>query len=159
MNCHLDCRRFGSLNELLLWREELRFQNRTLAVASGCFDVFHNGHCSYLKDASKYADYLLVGINDDKSIKGLKGPSRPINRESDRADVLASLRFVNAVFIYENTAEFLKEVEPDVWVKGADYNLKTLNQEELNHVLRGGGRVEFSSLIAGLSSSNVLSKI
>ena len=146
MNCHLDCRRFGSLNELLLWREELRFQNRTLAVASGCFDVFHNGHCSYLKDASKYADYLLVGINDDKSIKGLKGPSRPINRESDRADVVASLRF-------------LKEVEPDVWVKGADYNLKTLNQEELNHVLRGGGRVEFSSLIAGLSSSNVLSKI
>ena len=101
----------------------------------------------------------MVGINDDKSIKGLKGPSRPINRESDRADVVASLRFVNAVFIYENTAEFLKEVEPDVWVKGADYNLKTLNQEELNHVLRGGGRVEFSSLIAGLSSSNVLSKI
>ena len=156
---HLDCRRFDSLNELLLWREELRYRSKTLAVASGCFDVFHMGHCNYLKDASGYGDYLLVGINDDKSIKDLKGSNRPINKELDRADVLASLRCVNAVFIYENTAEFLMDVKPDVWVKGSDYTLQTLNQKELNYVLSGGGRVEFSSLIAGLSSSNILSKI
>jgi len=159
MKNFFNCEMIDSLESLLKWRAELRYQNQKLVVASGCFDLLHSGHCAYLKDASKYGDYFLVGLNNDASVRALKGNSRPINNQKDRANVISCLRFVDAVYIYENTAEFLKEVKPDIWVKGADYNLQTLNQQELSYVRQGGGDVVFSPLIAGLSTTSILSKI
>lgn len=159
MSLYFKCHKFNLTKEVVAWREELKLQNRKLVVATGCFDILHNGHCSYLEDSNRHGDCLLVGLDNDASIKALKGKNRPINKASNRLDVIASLRFVDAVFIYENTAQFLKDIKPDVWVKGGDYSLETLNQEELSHVVNGGGKVVFSPLINGLSSSILLSKI
>ncbi len=153
------CNRFSSLDALLEWRKGLKAQNKKLVLATGCFDVFHNGHSTYLQNARTHGDVLLVGLNNDKSVKAFKGDSRPINNERDRADVIASLRSVDAVYVYDDTAKLLEDIHPDVWIKGSDYTLKSLNQQEVAAVKRGGGEIVFSPLVAGLSSSILISSL
>jgi len=146
-------------SELLEWINKTKSSQKKLVVASGCYDVIHFGHVSNLEAASDMGGSLLIGINSDESVKKLKGPNRPINKQEHRAKVLASLRCVSAVYVYEITKDFLKLVKPDIWVKGSDYTLDSLNQEELKAVTENGGEVRFARLVEGISTTHILSKI
>ncbi len=143
------------------WRARLRAAGRRVAVTNGCFDVLHVGHISYLEAARRLADVLLVGLNGDASVRQLKGQQRPINSEVDRAAILAALRVVDAVAVFpERTAtRFLSLAQPDVYVKGGDYTLETLNQDERHAVESGGGRIVIIPFVPGKSTTALLEKI
>src|SRR3954469_10987710 len=104
-----------SWEALKAWRGSLRKQGRRLVVTNGCFDILHLGHVTYLEAARNTGDALLVAVNGDASVKGLKGPNRPVNNEQDRAAVLAALASVDAVHIFyeADATRLLKEVKPD----------------------------------------------
>lgn len=143
------------------WRQALRATGKKLVVTNGCFDLLHLGHVTYLEAGRNLGDALLVGLNGDKSVQDLKGPGRPLNSEIDRAGVLAALESVDGVCIFnERTAErFLSVVQPDIYLKGGDYTLDTINQEERRLVEKGGGRVEIMPVVAGRSTTGLLKKI
>src|SRR5437016_9981262 len=106
--------------DLPAWRERVRAQGKKLVVSNGCFDLLHLGHVTYLETARNLGDALLIGVNGDDAVRQLKGDSRPVNSESDRAAVLAALHSVDGVCIFtEKTAtQFLAAAQPDVYVKG-----------------------------------------
>ena len=108
------------------------FPNHKIVATNGCFDILHAGHGAYLEAAKEQGDLLIVGLNDDDSIKELKGSNRPINCLEDRARVLASVRYVDLVVIFheKRAHEFIKAVQPDVYVKGGDYTLDSLSECE-----------------------------
>lgn len=139
--------------------EKLKKENKKVVFTNGCFDILHIGHVRYLKESAKCGDILVVGLNSDNSVKRLKGEARPINNESDRAELLSELGFVDYVVIFEeNTPEkLLDEIKPNIYTKGADYTLETL--PEAKTVLKNGGRVEFINLVEGKSTTNVIKKI
>lgn len=149
------------LDTLPAWREEQRAAGRRLVVTNGCFDLLHLGHVTYLEAARAEGDLLLVGVNSDASVRRLKGPTRPVNPEGDRAAVVAALGFVDAVCVFDETSaqRFLDLARPDVWAKGADYTLGTLNQEERRVVESHGGRIAFIDLVAGRSTTGTLRKL
>jgi rfaE bifunctional protein nucleotidyltransferase chain/domain len=130
-------------------------------VTNGCFDLLHAGHVTYLETAREKGDVLLVGLNGDGSVRALKGDSRPLNNEMDRARVLAAMECVDAVTIFpEKTAtRFLALAQPDIYVKGGDYTLATLNPEERQMVEQGGGSIVLVPFVAGKSTSALLEKI
>jgi len=150
-----------SWDKLAEWRAAARASGRKLVVTNGCFDLLHLGHVSYLETARNQGDLLLVGVNSDASVHQLKGPDRPVNAEADRAAVLAALESVDAVCIFaEKTAHrFLSRAQPDIYVKGGDYTLETLNPEERRTVEEGGGRIFIIPLVPGKSTTAVLKKI
>lgn len=150
-----------SPTDLAQWRESLRAQGRRLVVTNGCFDLLHAGHVTYLADARTHGDALLVGVNGDAGVRELKGPSRPINNEHDRALVLAALESVSAVSIFpeKRAVHFLTLAQPDVYVKGGDYTLETLNQDERRAVESAGGRIVIIPLVPGKSTSSLVDKI
>lgn len=147
--------------DLPRWREEFRQTGRKLVVTNGCFDLLHLGHVTYLEHARNQGDALLIGINSDDSVRQLKGEGRPVNQETDRALVLAALQSVSAVCIYtEQTAlRFLERAQPDIYVKGGDYTIDTLNQEERRLVEAAGGKVVVLPVVPGRSTTAVLAKI
>ena len=130
-------------------------------MTNGCFDLLHVGHVTYLEAARNLGDCLLVGVNGDAGVRELKGTGRPINVEQDRAAVLAALQSVDAISIFpEATAtRFLRLAEPDIYVKGGDYTLETLNQEERRAVENAGGKIVIIPLVQGKSSSSMLEKM
>ncbi len=146
-------------NQIFSLMKNLKQQNKTTVFTNGCFDILHIGHVRYLKESARHGDILIIGLNSDSSVKKLKGPSRPINPESDRAELLSELGFVDYVVIFdEQTPEnLLNEIKPDIYTKGADYTLETL--PEAKTVLKNGGRVEFINLVEGKSTTNVIKKI
>jgi len=148
-------------NKLEEWRDAVRSSGRKLVVTNGCFDLLHVGHITYLEDARRQGDVLLVGINGDRSVRELKGKDRPINREHDRAGVIAALESVEAVCIFaERTANrFLVVAQPDIYVKGGDYTIETINQEERRTVEKAGGRIVILPLVPGKSTTALLDKI
>ncbi len=143
------------------WRAAVRAAGRKLVVTNGCFDLLHLGHVTYLEQARNLGDALLVGLNGDCSVGQLKGPGRPVNSEADRAGVLASLEAVTAVCIFsQKTAlAFLQRAEPDVYVKGGDYTVDTINQEERRLVEGVGGKVVILPFLPGRSTTALLKKI
>jgi len=147
--------------QLPVWRANVRASGKKLVGTNGCFDILHLGHVTYLESARNEGDVLLVGLNSDASARELKGPGRPVNSETDRAAVLAALACVDGVCIFrEKTAmRFLETVQPDVYVKGGDYTLDTVNQEERRFIERTGGRVVVLSLVPGISTTALLEKI
>jgi D-beta-D-heptose 7-phosphate kinase/D-beta-D-heptose 1-phosphate adenosyltransferase len=147
--------------QLPAWREELRANGRRLVVTNGCFDLLHRGHVNYLEAARNHGDVLLVGVNGDAGVRELKGPNRPINREDDRAFVLAALASVDAVCIFsERTAlRFLTTAQPDIYAKGGDYTIDTINQEERRLVESFGGKVVVIAGVPGQSTTAILEKI
>ena len=138
-------------------REELK--NKKVVFTNGCFDILHVGHVRYLTTAKTFGDVLIVGLNTDESVKKLKGESRPINNQADRAEVLLGLKAVDyVVFFGENTAEnLIAELKPNIYVKGGDYTLETLPESKI--VQSYGGRVELVNLVAGKSTTNIIEKI
>lgn len=150
-----------SWDDLPKWRAALRKSGRKLVVTNGCFDLLHAGHVTYLENARNLGDALLVGLNGDNAVRILKGAGRPINNEHDRATVLAALQSVDGVCIFaEPTAtRFLAHAQPDIYVKGGDYTLDTLNQDERKTVEKAGGRIVIIPFVPGKSTTATLAKI
>ena len=143
------------------WRASFRATGKKLVVTNGCFDILHLGHVTYLESAHQLGDALLVGVNGDAAARQLKGEGRPVNSETDRAAVLAALASVDGVCVFaELTAvKFLAAAQPDVYVKGGDYTLDTLNQDERRTVEQAGGKIMIIPLVAGKSTTALLEKI
>lgn len=148
-------------DQLAIRREEFRRNGKQLVVTNGCFDLLHAGHVTYLESARNVGDALLVGVNGDEAVRGLKGEGRPINTEADRAAVIAALESVDLVCVFPNVraTEFLRLARPDIYVKGGDYTLDTLNQEERKVVEAAGGRIVFIPFVPGKSTSGLVKKI
>ena len=134
-------------------------EGETFVVTNGCFDILHVGHVRYLEKTNEYADKLIVMLNSDKSVKAIKGESRPINCEADRAEILSSLRCVDYVVLFDDNspAKLLESIKPNVYTKGADYTLETLPERDI--VLRNNIKVEFIEFVEGKSTTNVIKKI
>jgi rfaE bifunctional protein nucleotidyltransferase chain/domain len=143
------------------WRENFHATGKKLVVTNGCFDILHLGHVSYLESARNFGDALLVGVNGDEAVRGLKGAGRPVNSENDRAAVLAALESVSGICIFaEKTAvKFLAAAQPDIYVKGGDYTLDTLNQDERRAVEAAGGKILIIPFVPGKSTTALLEKI
>ena len=136
----------------------LRDAGARVVFTNGCFDILHAGHVRYLAAARALGDYLILGLNSDASVRRLKGETRPVNDENDRAAVVGALKSVDAVVIFgEDTAEALiDEVRPAVYVKGGDYTRETLPESRI--VEAYGGEVAFIPLVAGKSTTNIIEK-
>ena len=147
--------------ELPAWRAKVRASGKRLVVTNGCFDLLHRGHVTYLQAARSQGEALLVGLNSDVSVGKLKGPDRPLNAEADRAAVLAALESVDAVCIFaEKTAtRFIERAQPDIYVKGGDYTVETLNQEERKVVESAGGKIMVLPVVPGKSTTALLKKL
>ena len=148
-------------DDLPAWRNKIRASGKKLVVTNGCFDILHLGHVTYLENARQFGDLLLIGVNGDVGVRELKGPTRPVNSESDRAAVLAALESISGVCIFpEKTAtHFLAAAQPDIYVKGGDYTLETLNQDERRAVESAGGKIVLVPFVPGKSTTSLLEKI
>ena len=150
-----------TLSEAVKWRNSLRKRGKKLAVTNGCFDLMHRGHATYLAQARNCADALLVLINSDASVRSLKGPSRPLVGETDRAYLLCSLRAVDKVVIFDSSrcdAE-LAALAPDIYIKAGDYTIETLAKEEREALLSCGADIRFMPFVPGLSTTGIVEKI
>jgi D-glycero-beta-D-manno-heptose 1-phosphate adenylyltransferase len=148
-------------DQLSEWRAAMRKSGRRVVVTNGCFDLLHPGHVTYLEAARNLGDALLIGLNSDASVRELKGPGRPLNPEQDRAAVVAALESVSGLCLFhERTAtRFLAAAQPDIYVKGGDYTLETLNQDERRTVESAGGRIVIMPLVPGSSTTALLQRI
>jgi rfaE bifunctional protein nucleotidyltransferase chain/domain len=133
--------------------------NGSLIATNGCFDVLHVGHVRYLHKAKVAADVLIVGLNSDSSVRELKGKNRPINKESDRAELLSALACVDYVYIFDEDKadKFLELTKPDLYAKGADYNLENLPEKETLEKI--GCMPIFIQFEEGYSSTNTINKL
>ena len=136
----------------------LKAKGKKIVFTNGCFDILHVGHVRYLKEAKALGDILILGLNSDSSVKSLKGSDRPINNESDRAEVLSALKAIDYVVIFdEKTAEnIVGEVKPDIYAKGGDYSIDTLPEAKI--VAEHGGKTVLLQLVDGKSSTNIINK-
>lgn len=139
--------------------KELKASGKKIVTTNGCFDILHLGHVRILQEARSLGDILIVGINSDDSVKRLKGPTRPINSEDDRAEVLAALGCVDYVTIFgeDTPVEFLQIIKPDIHVKGADYSAKELPETAV--VEGNGGKMAILKLVPGRSTTALVSRI
>ena len=150
-----------SVDELARISKALRAEGRRLVVTNGCFDLLHVGHVRYLQAARTFGDALAVGVNGDASVRTLKGEGRPLNRENDRAEVLAALASVDYVAIFQEVraTRFLEKVQPAVYVKGGDYKPETLDAEERGVLEKLGAEIRIIPFQAGYSTSRLIEKI
>ncbi|MEC7214746.1 MAG: D-glycero-beta-D-manno-heptose 1-phosphate adenylyltransferase [SAR324 cluster bacterium] len=141
------------------WLQDFRQTMGKLVFTNGCFDILHAGHVDYLQKASQLGDALLIGLNNDESVRKLKGDSRPIVDEKARAMVLAALNAVDAVVLFkeETPGRLIDQVQPDVLVKGGDY----LAEEIVGYqtVTTKGGTVKVLPFLEGHSTTNIIKKI
>lgn len=154
-----DDRGLRSLDRLLVEVRARRASGEKIVFTNGCFDVLHAGHVSLLESAKAQGDFLVVGLNDDASIRRLKGEGRPVNTLADRAHVLASLSCVGAVVSFSDDTPIglIEAIVPDVLVKGADWAGKGVVGQKI--VEEAGGRVVLVELVAGLSTTRTLEKL
>ena len=136
-----------------------RLIGKTIAFTNGCFDILHAGHIASLTEAAKQADILIVGLNADSSIGGLKGPDRPINKEDARALLLASLLMVDAVILFSEPTprDLIVAIRPDVLVKGGDYKVEEIAGAK--EVISWGGKVVINPIVEGFSTTSIINKI
>lgn len=147
------------LPELLKKVSEVKADMKTVVTTNGCFDILHAGHVRYLREAKSLGDVLVLCLNSDDSVKRLKGPSRPLNSEEDRAEVLSSLVSVDYVVIFEEDtpSNILEQIKPNIHVKGGDYSEESLPEAKV--VKKGGGMVKFIPLVEGRSTTKLINKI
>ena len=139
--------------------DTIHHAGKTVVTTNGCFDILHVGHVRYLEKTKSFADYCIVLLNSDKSVKSIKGPSRPINNENDRAEILSALRCVDYVVLFDEDSpkNLLDEMKPDVYTKGADYNMETLPEADI--MIKNKTRVEFIDFVQGKSTTNTIEKM
>lgn len=136
--------------------KSLQENGKTVVTTNGCFDILHVGHVRYLQKTKTFADYSIVLLNSDKSVKLIKGEGRPINNEDDRAEVLCALSCVDYVVLFDESSprDLLDEIKADVHTKGADYSVETLPEADV--ILKNGGRIEFIEFVEGKSTTNTI---
>ncbi len=139
--------------------KSLHNEGKTVVTTNGCFDILHVGHVRYLQKTKSFADTLIVLLNSDKSVRSIKGPTRPINNENDRAEILCALSCVDYVVMFDEDSprNLLDEMKPDVYTKGADYTMETLPEADI--MRKNGTRVEFISFVEGKSTTRIINKV
>ena len=142
-------------------RDSLDKQGKKLVFTNGCFDLLHAGHVRYLNQARALGDAMVVALNSDASVRKLKGPTRPINRERDRAEVMAALRAVDAVVIFgDNRAtSLIQTIRPHIYAKGGDYTPESLDPEERGALKEVGAEIQILSLVAGRSTTRIVERM
>lgn len=137
---------------------KLRSSNKKIVFTNGCFDLLHIGHVRYLQEARSLGDILVVGVNSDRSVQVLKGPTRPIQNQNDRAEILAALACVDYTVIFdEQTPErLIHQVQPDILVKGGDWKISEIVGSDF--VLANGGQVRSLQFIDGRSTTKIIEK-
>jgi D-beta-D-heptose 7-phosphate kinase/D-beta-D-heptose 1-phosphate adenosyltransferase len=147
------------LDELIVARAQLRRERRRVVFTNGCFDLLHPGHVRYLQQARALGDALIVALNSDRSVRELKGPSRPILSEDERAEVMAALGCVDFVTVFDQPTpgELIATLLPDVLVKGGDWSLETIVGRE--EVEAAGGQVLSLPYVEGCSTTDVIERI
>ncbi len=142
------------LQKVVQWK----IHNKTIGFTNGVFDLLHAGHIFSLSAAAKEADYLIIGLNADSSVKKLKGESRPINNQETRALLLASMVMVDAVVLFEEETplELIRQIMPDVLIKGGDYRIDQIAGAE--DVIAHGGRIVINPLLEGYSTTAIIQK-
>lgn len=148
-----------SREQVQLIAASLKAAGKTVVFTNGCFDILHVGHVRYLTAARNLGDCLIVGLNTDQSVRILKGPTRPVNNENDRAEVLSALSVVDYVVLFgENTAcELVDVIQPAIYVKGGDYAVAALPEAEA--VAKHGGKIVLVPMVEGRSSTEIINKI
>lgn len=139
--------------------KQLKDHGKTVVATSGCFDILHAGHVNYLDAAKESADILIILLNSDCSVKRLKGNERPIVPENERAMVIAGLECVDYVCIFDDDTpcRLIEKMQPDVWVKGGDYEGKQIPEIEVLN--KYGGKLKIMQLVEKCSSTNIIKKI
>ena len=137
----------------------IKDQRKKIVFTNGCFDLLHVGHIRYLSQAKKLGDFLIIGLNSDSSVKELKGEDRPINSFEDRATLLSAIESVDLVIMFEEQTpeNLIKDIVPDILVKGGDYNIEDIVGYQT--VMQNGGQVKTLSFYDGYSSTNYINKI
>lgn len=148
-----------SHEEVLNERQRLRAAGKTLVFTNGVFDILHVGHVRYLEQARALGDALVVAINSDASVRQLKGEGRPLMNQDDRAEILAALRAVDYVTIFDEISprSLIAELLPDILVKGGDYSLDQIHGRE--EVEAAGGRVVSLPFVEGVSTSAIIERM
>lgn len=155
-----------TIADMLINRKEIRAlidklhnDGKTVVATNGCFDILHAGHVRYLEKTKSFADISIVLLNSDKSVKSIKGPTRPINNENDRAEVLGALRSVDYVVLFDEDSprNLLDEMKPDVYTKGADYTMETLPEADI--MKKNRTRVEFIEFVQGKSTTGIIEEV
>lgn len=138
--------------------KQLKQNSKKIIFTNGVFDILHTGHIKLLEECKKYGDYLIVGINSDKSVKQLKGINRPINSEKDRKKLLESIRYVDKVIIFDNLTcnEIIKKIIPDIYIKGGDYNNDNLPEKDVFSYI---GKIIFIDLVKDKSTTNLIDRL
>lgn len=142
-------------NDLAYWK----FKDRKVVFTNGCFDILHRGHVEYLAKAASLADIMVVGLNTDNSVKRLKGSKRPVQDETSRAHILASLACVSKVVLFDEDTpyELIKYIQPDVLVKGSDYKAEDIVGYDI--VTAKGGEVVTIDIVDGYSTTAIVRKL
>ena len=137
----------------------IKADRKKIVFTNGCFDLLHVGHIRYLAQAKRLGDFLIIGLNSDSSVKELKGEDRPINSFEDRATLLSAIESVDLVIMFEEQTpeNLIKDIVPDILVKGGDYNIEDIVGYQT--VIQNGGQVKTLSFYDGYSSTNYINKI
>lgn len=166
-----DVERFGSLGptdpklvspaELRWMARQVRDTGGEVAFTNGCFDILHAGHVNYLREASQHGDFFVVALNSDESVRRLKGSGRPVVAENERAAVLSGLGCIDAIVLFstDDVQPLLEQLKPEVYVKGGDYTIDTINQDERRIVEAYGGRIALIPGQEGASTTSILTRI
>ena len=138
-----------------------KYAGKTIVFTNGCFDILHVGHVRYLAAAKRLGDILVVGLNSDASVRELKGIGRPLNSQDDRAEVMAALEAVDHVIIFaeKRVSHLLRQMRPQIYAKGGDYTVDSLNSEEVVALKEINARIEILPLVPGKSTSKLVQAI
>lgn len=147
--------------EVRALRDQLDAQGKKLVFTNGCFDLLHAGHVRYLNEARALGDAMVVALNSDESVRELKGPTRPINGENDRAEVMAALRAVDAVVVFgdKRATALIEAIQPHIYAKGGDYTVDSLNPEERAALDAAGTAIRILPLVPGRSTTATVQRM
>lgn len=150
-----------SMNDAVEWRAAMKEKGLKVVITNGCFDILHRGHATYLLNARQQGDLLLLAMNTDRSVSAIKGPDRPVNKEFDRAFIMSCLSFVDAVVFFDtdDCVDLLSALKPDVYVKGGDYTIDTINQRERRLLEDMGCEIKLLSNVPGYSTTAIIEKV
>ena len=158
---HLPNDKLLTLEAAVAERQRLREAGQSMVMTNGCFDLLHVGHLSYLQKSRELGDQLWVLINSDESVRALKGPTRPIQSEIERAYSLAALSCVDRVVVFGNPrlVHEIEQLQPDIYTKAGDYTIDTLYQPERQAFDAVGAQIKFLPFLEGFSTTNMIAKI
>ena len=149
------------LQDVVDHREALRQQGKRVVLANGCFDLLHTGHLFYLRKAAALGDALFIALNGDASVRALKGPSRPVQNQNERAYMMAALDFVDTVFIFDTPRldQEILALNPDVYAKAGDYTRESLDSDERKALDQVNADIQFVPFMEGYSTTQLIARI